>query len=43
MNRKIEAFKRCLVMQKERVKVMHRNIVFVKVEPSVIEIYESVH
>ena len=29
--------------KKERVKVMHRNIVFVKVESSDIEISESVH
>ena len=43
MNRKIETFKRCLVMQITLVKVMHRNIVFVKVESSVIEISESVH
>jgi len=43
MNRKIETFKRRLVMQITLVKVMHRNIVFVKVESSVIEISESVH
>jgi len=30
-------------MQKTLVKVMHRKIVFVKVESSVIEISESVH
>ena len=30
-------------MQQTLVKVMHRNIVFVKVESSVIEISESVH
>ena len=30
MNRKIEIFKRCLVMQKTLVKVMHCKIVFVK-------------
>jgi len=41
MNRKIETFKRCLVLQKTLVKVMHRNIVFVKVESSVIEISVS--
>ena len=43
MNRKIETFKRWLVMQKTLVKVIHRNIVFVKVESSVIEISVSVH
>jgi len=32
MNRKIETFKRCLVMQITLVKVKHRKIVFVKVE-----------
>jgi len=36
MNQKIETFKRCLGMQKRLVKVMHRKIVFVKVESSVI-------
>jgi len=30
-------------MQKTLVKVMHRTIVFVKVESSIIEISESVH
>jgi len=34
---------KCLVMQKTLVKVMHDKIVFVKVESSVIGIYESVH
>ena len=43
MNRKIETFKRCLVMQKTLVKVMHRKIVFVKVESSVVEISKSLH
>ena len=43
MNRKIEKYKSCLVMQKALVKDMHRKIVFVKVESSVIEISESVH
>jgi len=43
MNRKIETFIRCLVMQKTPVKVMNRKIVFVKVESSFIEISESVH
>ena len=43
MNRNIETFKRCLVMKKTLVKVMHRKIVFVEVESSVIEISESVH
>jgi len=31
------------MMQKQLVKVMHRKIVFVKVESSVFEISESVH
>jgi len=31
MNRNIETFKGCLVMQKKLVKVMHRKIIFVKV------------
>ena len=35
MNRKIETFKRCLVMQKTPVKVMHCKIVFVEVESNV--------
>ena len=43
MNLKIETFKRCLVMQKKLVKVMHRKIVLVKVESNVIEISERVH
>ena len=43
MNRKVETFKRCLLMQKTLVKVMHSKIVFVKVESSVTEISESVH
>ena len=43
MNPNIETFKMCLVMQKTLVKVMHRKIVFVKVESSIIEISESVH
>ena len=43
MNRKIETFKRCLLMQKTLVKVMHSKIVFVKVESIVTEISESVH
>jgi len=43
MNRKMKTFKRCLVMQKTLVKVMHHKIVFVKVESSVIEISETVH
>ena len=41
MNRKIETFRKCLVMQKTLVKDMHRKMVFVKVESSVIEISES--
>ena len=43
MNRNIEPFKRCLVMQRTLVKSMHRKIVYVKVESSVIKISESVH
>jgi len=43
INREIETFKRFLVMQNTLVKVMHRKIVFVKVESSVIEIFENVH
>ena len=43
MNRKIETFKRCLVMQKTLVKVIHRKIVFVKVESRVIKLSESVY
>jgi len=39
MNREIETFKRCLVMQQTLVKVMHRKLV----ESSVIEISENVH
>ena len=40
MNRENETVKRFLVMQKTLVTVMHRKIVFVKVESSVIEISE---
>jgi len=43
MNQNNETFQKCLVMQKTLVKVMHRKIVCVKVESSVIEISESVH
>jgi len=43
MNRNIETFKRCLVMQQTLLKVMHSKLVFVKVESSAIEISESVH
>ena len=43
MNRKIAAFKRFLVMLKALVKIMHRKIVFVKVESSDLELSESVH
>jgi len=43
MNRKIETFKRWLVIKKTLVKVMHRKIVFEKVDSSVIELSESVH
>ena len=43
INRKIETFKRFLMMQKNTSKIVHRNIVFVKVDFSVIETSESVH
>ena len=43
MNQNIETFKMCLVMQKTLGKVMHRKIVFVKVESRVIEISECGH
>jgi len=46
MNRKIEPFKRCLVMQNTLVNVMHRKLVFVIVESSVIwgtVMWESVY
>jgi len=43
MNRKIETFKRCLVMQQNTTKSCASQKRLWKVESSVIEIFESVH